>query len=88
VIRLFRVFIPVGALTLLLTDILIVLGCFLGAAYAFLEVDLDFFIRHENGLLRVGIAVGTLVYAAYLQDLTTVRLTGFGPLTTHVVSMV
>ncbi|HWQ53043.1 MAG TPA: sugar transferase [Bryobacteraceae bacterium] len=67
-IRLFQVFIPAGVLTLLLTDTLIVLGCFLGAASLFLEVDLDLFLLDEGGLLRIGVAVATIMFAAYFRD--------------------
>lgn len=82
-IRLFRVFVPAGVLTLLLMDTLIVLGCFVGAALVFLEVDPFLFLAVENGWLRVGIAAGTFILAAYYQDLYSNARNRSGTLVLH-----
>ncbi len=68
-IRLFRVFIPAGVLTLLVADSLIVLGCFVTAAFLFLEVDPVLYLLDEGGLLRMKMAAAIFILAAYYQDL-------------------
>jgi hypothetical protein len=67
-IRLFRVFIPLSTLTVLISEMLIVTGSFLlgtwlgiGGAYAYLP--------QPGGMLGIGLVVLSIVIGLYLSDL-------------------
>jgi lipopolysaccharide/colanic/teichoic acid biosynthesis glycosyltransferase len=64
-----RIFVPVGALALLLSEILIVVSCFLVTAFLFLNVDPMVFLLSDNGLLRIALAGASILFGLYLQDL-------------------
>jgi sugar transferase (PEP-CTERM system associated) len=68
-IRLFRVFVPVGAVTLLLSEILIVSAAFTLATYIFLPVDPTNYLLYDGGLLNVALLVVGILIGLYLQDL-------------------
>src|ERR1044072_9377127 len=70
-IRLFRVFIPAGVLTVLLAEILLVTASFLVAAYLVLEVDPTNYLLYDNGAVSIGIVLLSLTIGLYLQDLYT-----------------
>jgi sugar transferase (PEP-CTERM system associated) len=68
-IRLFRVFIPVGALTLLVSELLLVTSAFILATFFVLEVDPTVFLLYDGGLTRVLIVVATILLCLYFHDL-------------------
>ncbi|HUE20410.1 MAG TPA: sugar transferase [Bryobacteraceae bacterium] len=67
--RLSRVFVPVGALALLLSEILLIAACFLVVAYLVLPVDPTVFLFHDNGLLRIAVAGASILFGLYFEDL-------------------
>ena len=54
-IRLFKVFIPVGTLTLLISEVLLVTSAFIFATYLVLEVDPTVFLLYDGGLSRIAL---------------------------------
>jgi len=68
-IRLFRVFIPVGVLTVLLTEILLVTASFVVASYYVLEVDPTNYLLYDNGSISIGLVLLSITIGLYLQDL-------------------
>ena len=68
-IGLSRIFVPVGALALLLSEILIVAACFLVVAFLILNVDPTVFLFADNGLLRIALAGASILFGLYFQDL-------------------
>ena len=68
-IRLFRVFVPVGVLTLLLIELGLISCCFILAAYLFIYPDPATYLLYEGGYGRLAGAILTLVMAMHLQDL-------------------
>jgi sugar transferase (PEP-CTERM system associated) len=68
-IRLFRVFIPVGVLTVLLTEILLITAAYVLASYYVLEVDPTNYILYDNGSISIGIVLFSITIGMYLQDL-------------------
>jgi sugar transferase (PEP-CTERM system associated) len=68
-IRLFRVFIPVGALTLLLSEILLVTAAYVIAAYFALSVDPTDYLLYDSGLINIGLVLLSILIGMYLQDL-------------------
>jgi exopolysaccharide biosynthesis polyprenyl glycosylphosphotransferase len=80
-IRIFRVFIPTTVVLLALSEMILLFGC-LCAGYAIavarsnLEAPLEIFLLQENGILRISLAVATMMISLYFQDLyTDFRLT-------------
>jgi sugar transferase (PEP-CTERM system associated) len=70
-IRIFRLFIPVGSITVLLSEILIVPSAFLLAAYFFLPVDPANYLLYDGGLINIGIIMACVLGGMYFQDLYT-----------------
>jgi sugar transferase (PEP-CTERM system associated) len=68
-IRLFRVFVPVGSLALLVSEILLVSSAFILATYIVMEVDPTIFLLYDGGLGRILLAIASIVFGLYLQDL-------------------
>ncbi len=68
-IRIFRLFVPVGSLTVLLSEILIVPSAFLLAAYFFLPVDPANYLLYDGGMLNIGLLSVCVLIGMYLQDL-------------------
>src|ERR1051325_2004625 len=68
-IRLFRVFVPVGAVTLLLSEILLVSAAFTLSTYIFLPVDPTNYLLYEGGLLNLVLLVGGVRIGLCLQGL-------------------
>ena len=72
-IRLFRVFIPTGVLALLLSEIVLVSGCYLLASYILLDFQLlsEFwiYIFYEAGLPRTSLVVLSVILGLYAIDL-------------------
>ena len=67
-VRLFKVFIPVVTLTLLLSEILLITGSFLVAAYVDLP-DPAMFLSTDQGAFGIALVVVTMIVGLYLNDL-------------------
>jgi sugar transferase (PEP-CTERM system associated) len=68
VIRLFRVFIPASVVALLISEIVLVLGCYVLAIF-FLGIDPSFFLFDEGNLWKLLVVVATIILGLYFQDL-------------------
>ena len=68
-IRLFKVFIPVGTLALLVSEVVLVTSAFLFATYIVLEVDPTVFLLDEGGLSRIILVVISILVGLHLHDL-------------------
>ena len=68
-IRLFRVFIPVGALALIVSEILLIAGSYTLAAYSVLPVDPAGYLLDEGGDISILIVLVSILAGLYLQDL-------------------
>ncbi len=67
--RLSRVFVPVGALALLVSEVLLITASFLAVTYLILNVDPTVFLFADNGLLRIALAVASILFGLYFEDL-------------------
>jgi sugar transferase (PEP-CTERM system associated) len=70
-IRLFKVFIPVGTLTLLISEVLLVTSAFVFATYLILEVDPTVFLLYDGGLSRIALVVLSILVGLHFHDLYT-----------------
>ena len=68
-IRLFRVFIPVGVLTVLLTEILLDYRCLRGGIVLRSGSRSDELLLYDNGSISIGIVLFSITIGMYLQDL-------------------
>src|SRR6185369_15532795 len=68
-IRLFKVFIPVGTLTLLISELLLVTSAFVFATYLILEVDPTVFLLYDGGLSRIPLVVLSILVGLHFHDL-------------------
>jgi sugar transferase (PEP-CTERM system associated) len=68
VIRLFRVFIPASVVALLISEIILVLGCYVLAIF-FLGLDPAFFLFEEGNYWKLLLVAGTIIAGLYFQDL-------------------
>src|ERR1035441_10370144 len=68
-IRLFKVFIPVGTLTLLVSEVLLVTSAFIFATYIVLEVDPTVFLLYDGGLSRIVLVLISILVGLHLHDL-------------------
>jgi sugar transferase (PEP-CTERM system associated) len=73
-IRIFKVFIPVSVIGLVLSEVLIALFCYAGASVLLFEViNPDFspivFFQNDSGFPRVALVVGCIIAGLYFQDL-------------------
>jgi sugar transferase (PEP-CTERM system associated) len=68
-VRLFKVFVPLGTLLLLLSEIALVIGAFVLAAVVALP-DAGIFLA-SDGVYSIGLVVATMVIGLYMQDLYT-----------------
>jgi hypothetical protein len=64
-----RVFVPVGALALLFSEVLLIASCFLVVTFLILRVDPTVFLLSNNGLLRIALAGGSILFGLYFEDL-------------------
>jgi exopolysaccharide biosynthesis polyprenyl glycosylphosphotransferase len=69
VIRLFRVFIPTSVVVLILAEAALIFGCFTLAAFLFIEEDPGIFLLYDDGIERIAIMAGTIIFTFYFQDL-------------------
>src|SRR5215475_572168 len=70
-IRLFRVFIPLSTLTLLISEILLIAGSFLLGTYIGLASDPIAYLLYERGAVSIGLVILSIVIGLYLNDLYT-----------------
>jgi sugar transferase (PEP-CTERM system associated) len=68
-IRLFRVFVPVGSLALLSSEILLITSSFVLATYVVLEVDPTVFLLYDGGLVRILLVVASILLGMHFHDL-------------------
>jgi lipopolysaccharide/colanic/teichoic acid biosynthesis glycosyltransferase len=69
--RLSQVFVPVGALALLFSEILLIAACFLVVTFLIVPVDPTVFLFADNGLLRIALAGASILFGLYFEDLYT-----------------
>ena len=73
-LRIFKVFIPVSIVALLVSEAVLIFGCYLSSVYIaqWLFEDRVFaasFLLDENGILRILTVVATILLALYFNDL-------------------
>jgi sugar transferase (PEP-CTERM system associated) len=68
-IRLFKVFIPVGTLTLLVSEAVLVTSAFIFATYLALEVDPTVFLLYDGGLTRILLVLLSILIGLHFHDL-------------------
>ena len=68
-IRLFKVFIPVGTLALLVSEVLLVTSAFIFATYVVLEVDPTIFLLYDGGLFRISLVLLSIIVGLHFHDL-------------------
>ncbi len=68
VIRIFRVFIPASVVALLISEIALVLGCYL-LALVVLGLDPAFYLFEENNYWKLLLITGFIIMLLYYQDL-------------------
>ena len=73
-IRLFKVFIPVGTLTLLVSEAVLVTSAFIFATYLALEVDPTVFLLYDGGLTRNATRAANLGRELAEEDTRRVRM--------------
>ena len=64
-----RIFLPVGALALFISEVLLIATVFLGATFLILNVDPTVFLLADNGLLRITVAGVSILFGLYFEDL-------------------
>lgn len=67
--RAFKVFIPVGTLTLLVSEIMLVLSAFIVATYIDLDVDPTVYLLDDGGLFKILLVVISILIGLHFQDL-------------------
>jgi sugar transferase (PEP-CTERM system associated) len=70
-VRLFRVFVPVGSLALLVSEVVLVTSAFVIACYFTLEYDPTIFLLYDNGLQRILMVTATVILGLHFHDLYT-----------------
>jgi sugar transferase (PEP-CTERM system associated) len=68
-IRLFRVFVPIGTLTLLVSEILLVTSAFVFATYVAMEVNPTVFLLYDGGLVRILLVLASILIGLHFHDL-------------------
>jgi sugar transferase (PEP-CTERM system associated) len=68
VIRLFRVFIPASVVALLISEIILILGCYVLALY-FLGIDPAFYLFEERNYWKFLVVAAVIILGLYFQDL-------------------
>jgi len=68
VIRLFRVFIPTSVVALLISEIVLVLACYL-LSLVFLGMDISFYLFEENNYWKFLVLTALIILVLYFQDL-------------------
>jgi sugar transferase (PEP-CTERM system associated) len=68
VIRLFRVFIPASVVALLISEIILILGCYVLALF-FLGIDPAFYLFEERNYWKFLVVAAVIILGLYFQDL-------------------
>jgi hypothetical protein len=68
-IRLFRVFVPVGSLALLSSEILLIISSFVSATYLVLRVDPTVYLLYDGGLVRILLVLASILLGMHFHDL-------------------
>jgi sugar transferase (PEP-CTERM system associated) len=68
-IRLFRVFVPASAITLLISEALLIVGAYIFAAYIVLQVNPTAYLLYDGGMVSILFVLASILVALYLQDL-------------------
>jgi sugar transferase (PEP-CTERM system associated) len=68
-IRLFRVFVPVGTLALLSSELLLITSSFILATYLVLNVDPTVYLLYDGGLVRILLVLGSILLGMHFHDL-------------------
>lgn len=67
-IRIFRVFIPTSVVALLLSEIVLVLACYVLSIWI-LGIDVQFYLFEENNYWKLLVITGLIILVLYFQDL-------------------
>ncbi|HEX5432304.1 MAG TPA: sugar transferase [Bryobacteraceae bacterium] len=68
-IRLFKISIPSSVIALIVSEVALLLFCYVAAAYWTLDVSAGIFLIDDRGLLRIGLVVAVLILGLYFHDL-------------------
>ncbi len=67
--RLFNVYVPSNVLALLVSELVLLYTCFIGAVGLRVPTDLEIYLRYDGGFASVTVVVLSVVVAMYFQDL-------------------
>jgi sugar transferase (PEP-CTERM system associated) len=70
-IRIFRVFVPLGTLTLLISETLLIVAAFILSSYVTLQIDPAIYLFYDEGLVSIILVLLSILAALYFQDLYT-----------------
>jgi sugar transferase (PEP-CTERM system associated) len=70
-IRLFRVYVPVGTITLLVSEIILLATAFCVATYLVLTFDPSIFLLYDGGWIRISVVICSILVGLYFHDLYT-----------------
>jgi len=68
-IRIFKVFVPNRILFLLLSEAVLIFGCYLGATYILYPLDATSFLFIDDGFVRISIGTAIILLGLYFNDL-------------------
>src|SRR5262245_16528132 len=68
-IRIFRVFVPLGTLTLLISETFLIGAAFVLSSYVTLQIDPAIYLLYDEGLVSIILVVLSILAALYFQDL-------------------
>ena len=68
-IRIFKIFVPTSILALLLSEIVLLLSCYLAGVAVIADVDPQVFLIYDDGLVRILLVVAVEILGFYLLDL-------------------
>ena len=75
VARLFQVYVPTTVVALLVSEIFLTFSCFLIATVIVIDLEPQFFLLYEGGLLRIILVIISILLGLYFHDLyTNVRI--------------
>src|ERR1044071_2017773 len=70
-VRLFRVFVPVGSLALLISEVALITSAFILAAYLVLEFDPRIYLFYDGGIYRILLVTASIIIGLHFHDLYT-----------------
>ncbi len=68
-VRIFKVSIPTSVIALVVSEIILLFGCYIAAAYLTVEEPADLFLTVDNGLWRIALVVAIVIVGLYFNDL-------------------